>query len=905
MAAQAAPVPAPARAVALAAARPGSARAETGFPQDRYLELGHLFAEFLERGARILRPAEGEAPPTTTVVTGASLGLPGRERIFGDDNVQHILDGEQGIDVIPSRYREAMVEKHITRLVKSEAEPHFEAIESPAEVIKLAARGGGFDLEEEFGVPGERVPALDIATKLAMAAGLEALRDAGIPLVMHYRTTSKGTQIPERWMLPETLRDDTGIVFAAAFPGADALVDELNRYHEDRGRHARLELLQALRSRAEELSDGAGVLRDDIQHRIHELEREIEEHAYSFDRRFLFRVLAMGHSQFAEYVGARGPNTHINAACASTTQAFALAEDWIRAGRCRRVVVVAADDVTSDALLPWVGAGFLASGAAATDDVVEEAALPFDRRRHGMILGMGAAGFVIESAEAARERGLRPICEVLSTVTANSAFHGTRLDVDHICDVMEGVVARAERRFGIDRRALARELVFVSHETYTPARGGSASAEVNALRRVFGDDVEQIVVANVKGLTGHPMGVGLEDAVAVKALETGVVPPVPNYREPDPELGLLHLSQGGVYPIRYALRLGAGFGSQISMSLMRWVPTPDGSHPEPDALGYASRLEDERVFAEWFSRVSGDPQAALEVERRTLRVVDRGAASRTAASARVPAAPAPRSEARAAPAAPAAPAVEAAPAAAAEDAIRDRVLGIVSEKTGYPRDMLDPELDLEADLGIDTVKQAETFAAIREAYDIPRDENLQLRDYPTLAHAIQLRAGATPGTWPWSAPVAADHCERPPGGDDECWRSGRGCWRSWRRRRATREDMLDLELDLEADLGIDTVKQAETFAAIREAYDIPRDENLQLRDYPTLAHAIQLRAGATPGTWPSSVAAAAPQRAPREATTSAGDPGAGAGDRCGEDGLPARTCWTWSWTWRRTSGSTR
>ena len=36
--------------------------------------------------------------------------------------------------------------------------------------------------------------------------------------------------------------------------------------------------------------------------------------------------------------------------------------------------------------------------------------------------------------------------------------------------------------------------------------------------------------------------------------------------------------------------------------------------------------------------------------------------------------------------------------------------------------------------------------------------------------------------------------------------------------------MLDLDLDLEADLGIDTVKQAEMFAAIREIYDIPRDE---------------------------------------------------------------------------------
>ena len=40
--------------------------------------------------------------------------------------------------------------------------------------------------------------------------------------------------------------------------------------------------------------------------------------------------------------------------------------------------------------------------------------------------------------------------------------------------------------------------------------------------------------------------------VAVKALETGLVPPVPNFKEVDPELGLLNLSKGGAYPVQYA-----------------------------------------------------------------------------------------------------------------------------------------------------------------------------------------------------------------------------------------------------------------------------------------------------------------------------------------------------------------
>ena len=73
----------------------------------------------------------------------------------------------------------------------------------------------------------------------------------------------------------------------------------------------------------------------------------------------------------------------------------------------------------------------------------------------------------------------------------------------------------------------------------------------------------------------------------------------------------------------------------------------------------------------------------------------------------------------------------------ARDSVKERILSLAVEKTGYPQDMLDLDLDLEADLGVDTVKQAEIFAAIREIYNIPRDENRKLRDYPTLAHVIR------------------------------------------------------------------------------------------------------------------------------------------------------------------------
>ncbi len=553
-------------------------------------------------------------PLGSVVVSGTGLGLPGAEKAVMDpENALRILRGEQFVDLIPERYRKEMAGKRITRLVKGEdGSGRFEVIEETDDVIKLAGRPGSFDLTEEYGVPAKLVEALDITTQLSMAAGIDALREAGIPLVQTYRTTTKGTYLPDRWLLPESLRDETGIIFASAFPGGDRFANEFKRYYEWENRRQQLEALEDLRRYVQ---DGATM--GELQRRIVQLREELAQNPYEFDRRFIFRILAMGHSQFAEYIGARGPNTHVNAACASTAQAVALAEDWIRNGRCRRVIVVSADDVTSENLMGWVGSGFLATGAAATDDKVDEAALPFDRRRHGTLLGMGACALVVESEDAVRERGMRGIVEVLASETANSAFHGTRLDVDHISGVMERLVTSAERRFGVNRYSMAPQLCFVSHETFTPARGGSASAEVTALRKTFDSTADDIIMANTKGFTGHPMGAGVEDVIAVKILEYGIVPPVANYREVDPDLGALNLSRGGHYPVLYALHLAAGFGSQISMTLIRRIP------------GGLDRIDNKPAYQRWLDDVSGLDRAELETVKKTLRIVAQGGPGRT------------------------------------------------------------------------------------------------------------------------------------------------------------------------------------------------------------------------------------------------------------------------------------
>ncbi len=801
---------------------------------------------------------DGRQPLTgSVVVSGAGLGLPGKHKhVFDDQNVQRLLRGESLIEALPIETRNKMLEKRVTRLNKSEAGATMVTIEDLDQTVKLAGQSGDFNLAEEFGVPAERVDALDVSTQLAIAAGVEALRDAGIPLVMSYRQTSKGTFLPNRWMLPEALADETGVIFASAFPGLQRMADEADHFYEFKNLTSQVEELRRLLPLVPPSQTN---LLSTLNERIGSLEARLAEIDYHFDRRFIFRILAMGHSQFAEYIGARGPNTHVNAACASTTHAVAIAEDWIRAGRCRRVVVIAGDDVTSGNLATWIGTGLLASGATTTEGDPRQAILPFDRRRNGMIMGMGAAALVIEAEDAVRERGMRGICEVLASQIANSAFHGTRLDVGHVSYVMENLIAQAERRFGIQRSTIAPQIVFVSHETYTPARGGSASAEIRALRQTFGEQASKVVIANTKGYTGHSMGVGIEDVLAVKALEYSTVPPIANIHEgfePDPELGDLNLSHGGHYPVEFSLRLGAGFGSQIAMTLMRKVP------------GEGERIN-HPVYDRWLGEVTGYEKAELEVIQHTLRITHAGPPTKSPAKSRWQLGQGPTAWASHSPTSVPAPAAMAIPTvqvtspaaqpgipepvsvsqpapvtkSTSEEEIKGYILSITSEKTGYPAEMLDLELDLEADLGIDTVKQAELFATIRTHYGIPRREDLRLSDYNTLTKVIRFVKEGTAAA-PVAAPAAQPEQPAAKPVQSPADRPSTEEIKTYilfvtSEKTGYPAEMLDLELDLEADLGIDTVKQAELFATIRTHYEIPRREDLRLSDYNSLTKVIK------------------------------------------------------------------
>ncbi|NCG01625.1 MAG: acyltransferase domain-containing protein, partial [Euryarchaeota archaeon] len=625
------------------------------------------------------------------VITGVSLGLPGGERVFDDDTFERLVRGETCLSEVSDEYKQRLLDKNIVRLIKGrDGSVNMEQATEFGDIPQLAGIKSAFDISEEFGIDPKVVLAWDITTQLAVAAGLLALRDAAIPLTPVEQIGKGGLRLIRNWEVPSHHRERTGIVFASCFPG----------------------LQMAMKHAKSNGDDGEG----------------------RFDRRYLFQTLNMGHSQFAQYSGIRGPNTTINLACASTTAAFGVAEDWLNSDRVDRVVILSADDVTGDDLWEWIGGGFAASGAAATSNIIEEAALPFDRRRNGLVLGMGAAAFVVERHSEATQRGVQPIAELLGTRTANSAYHGTRLDVDHVAETVDSFIGSMEDEWGIDRHEIAPNTVFFSHETYTPARGGSAQSEVRALRDTFGESTDRLVIANTKGFTGHPMGVGIEDASMFHGMKTGRIPPIANHKETDPELGNLNLSKGGDYSnIQFGLRFAAGFGSQMALSLVRKWPVVgeriDGqrflswNRELANSEDVVLRILDNKLVAyvngdeNLHGGVQGEPWSVTAPWEGKPSVIEQ------------PQTPKPHvPEVLEQPVAQPEVSVTPPPSPAVDSDLTSTVIEVVVNHTGYPADFVELDQDLEGELGIDTVKQAEIMADIRERFSLPLDEEFVLSD---------------------------------------------------------------------------------------------------------------------------------------------------------------------------------
>jgi 3-oxoacyl-(acyl-carrier-protein) synthase len=250
---------------------------------------------------------------------------------------------------------------------------------------------------------------------------------------------------------------------------------------------------------------------------------------------------ATAGAAFVEACGLGCPYYTVNTACASGSSAFVLGCELIRIGFCDRALVAAAEVLTFLDVHGFRSAKLLA----------RDRARPFDRRRDGIMLGEGAALFVLEAATRSPEA---PQALVAGWSTGNERHDIAQPEPDGRClaDTISAALAAAD---------VPREAVDYLNAHGTGTRANDAS-EARAFRRLWPAGVGP-AVSSTKGLHGHLRAAGslVELAATLWAMRSSKAPPTFGCHLPEPEWGS-NLVTGAPrdMPIRTALKVARGFG---------------------------------------------------------------------------------------------------------------------------------------------------------------------------------------------------------------------------------------------------------------------------------------------------------------------------------------------------------
>jgi 3-oxoacyl-[acyl-carrier-protein] synthase II len=264
-------------------------------------------------------------------------------------------------------------------------------------------------------------------------------------------------------------------------------------------------------------------------------------------------------------INARAGVHSLVSACASGAEAVGYAIEMIRSGRAD--VVVAGGTEAAIHPLPIVAFANMMAMSKNNDDP-QGASRPYDKGRDGFVLGEGAGVIVLESAEHAAKRGARVYCEAIG--------QGLSADSHHIAQpepTGRGIAAAMEHLLASTDIKPAEIAHLNAHATSTPQ---GDVAEVKALRKVLGDDLDHVAISATKSMTGHLLGGagGIETVATVLALHTRTAPPTINLVDLDDEVepGLVSpearaLPEGSVVAVNNSF----GFGGHNVVLAFRTV----------------------------------------------------------------------------------------------------------------------------------------------------------------------------------------------------------------------------------------------------------------------------------------------------------------------------------------------
>jgi nodulation protein E len=260
-----------------------------------------------------------------------------------------------------------------------------------------------------------------------------------------------------------------------------------------------------------------------------------------------------GASHISMEFGITGPSFTISTACSSAAHAIGQAAQMIRTGQTDLALTGGSEAPFSFGILKaW----------EAMRVVSPDTCRPFSKDRHGMILGEGAAMFVLEPLEAAVARGARVHAEIVG--------FGMSADACHITQPSSDGAARAMRAALRDAGIAPEQIGYINaHGTGTAANDISETA---AIRAVFGAHAGQLPVSSTKSMHGHALGAAaaLECLAAALALRDGILPPTANFSEPDPQCDLDVIpNQAREAQVEYALSNSFAFGGLNAVLVLR------------------------------------------------------------------------------------------------------------------------------------------------------------------------------------------------------------------------------------------------------------------------------------------------------------------------------------------------
>jgi len=274
-------------------------------------------------------------------------------------------------------------------------------------------------------------------------------------------------------------------------------------------------------------------------------------------------IINLAPGQISIMCGAKGPNISPVSACATGTHAIGDAFRMIQRGDADAVIAGGSESTVCP-----LGIGGFAVMKALSDrnDDPQAASRPFEKGRDGFVLAEGAGIVVLEEYEHARQRGARIYGEVAGYGLTGDAYHLT-------APAPEGEGAARCMRMALSTAGVNADVVdyINAHGTSTPFNDLNESL---AIRSVFGDHADKLMVSSTKSMTGHLLGAagGLEAVFCCMAMDKGVAPPTINYEEPDPECDLDYVpNTARDAAIEYSMSNSLGFGGTNATLLFKKV----------------------------------------------------------------------------------------------------------------------------------------------------------------------------------------------------------------------------------------------------------------------------------------------------------------------------------------------